>query len=175
VRSSTKPPKAIFSIKHTLPTKRVALDAVHRIVAQLQGTVTLSCPLARFGSEWGHHALCDRKPGPSCQFYSLGISNDYSFDRDLAPKWGCYSLAADPTVTNPSKLHPNVTFHSIGAKMSTASPFHIVTSMPALRKWLGHFHVTVLKMDCEGCEYSLGEDIASEDPSILHTRRSIRG
>jgi len=66
-----------------------------------------------------------------------------------------------------SKLHPNVTFHSIGAKMRTASPFHIVTSMPALRKWLGHSHVTVLKMDCEGCEYSLGEDIALEDPAFF--------
>jgi len=148
-------------------TKRASLDAVRRIAAQLQKTVTSSCKLSRFGSEWGHHTLCDYKPAKSCQFYSFGISNDYSFDTDLAQKWGCQGFAADPTVIHPSKLHPNVTFHSIGAKMRTALPFQIVTSMPALRKWLGHAQVTVLKMDCEGYEYSLGEDIALEDPAFF--------
>ena len=165
VRLSAEGSNAISN--NTLPTKRAALDAVHRIAAQLQETVTSSCPLVRFGSEWGHHTLCNYKPAESCQFYSFGISNDYSFDTDLAQKWGCHGFAADPTVIHPSKLHPNVTFHSIGAKMRAASPFHIVTSMPALRKWLGHSHVTVLKMDCEGCEYSLGEDIALEDPAFF--------
>jgi hypothetical protein len=95
------------------------------------------------------------------------LVNDFSFDTDLAPKWGCHGFAADPTVTHPFKLHPNVTFHSFGAKVRAASAFQILTSMPALRKWLGHSHVTVLKMDCEGYEYSLGEDIALEDPSFF--------
>jgi len=100
-------------------------------------------------------------------FLILCISKDYSFDVDVAQQWGCQGFAADPTVIHPSKLHPNVTFHSIGAKMQTASAFSVVTSMPSLRKWLGHSHVSVLKMDCEGCEYSLGEDIALEDPAFF--------
>jgi hypothetical protein len=167
VKLSAGGSNSTLSGNNAIPTKRVALDAIRRIAAQLQGRVTSSCLLALFGNEWGHHTLCDYKPAQPCQFYSFGISNDYSFDTDLARKWGCHGFAADPTITHPSKLHPNVTFHSIGAKVRTASAFQIVTSMPALRNWLRHSHVTVLKMDCEGCEYSLGEDIALEDPSFF--------
>jgi hypothetical protein len=86
---------------------------------------------------------------------------------DLASGWGCHGFAADPTVVHPAKIHPNVTFHSIGAKMRGPSRFPFITSMPALRRWLHHQRIAVLKMDCEGCEYSLGEDVQEEDPEFF--------
>jgi hypothetical protein len=42
-----------------------------------------------------------------------------------------------------------------------------VTSMPGLRRWLGHERVTILKADCEGCEYSLARDVLEEDPDFF--------
>lgn len=143
--------------------------ALRRMAAKLQQPVTPSCPLKGFGSEWGKHVLCDYPPSrkDSCVFYSFGISHDYSFDTDLAKRWRCRGFAADPTVIHLSQLHPRVTFHNVAAKTRAASPFPVVTSMPSLMKWLNHTHVSVLKMDCDGCEYSLGEDIATEDPSFF--------
>ena len=34
----------------------------------------------------------------------------------------------------------------------------------ALRRALGHPHLAVLKMDCEGCEFTLARDILAHDP-----------
>lgn len=132
------------------------------------------CQVVKVGDGWGGHDLC--KPVPRhCTFYSFGISKDYSFDVQMAEDFSCHGFAADPTVTHPSKLHKLVTFHQIGAKMLTvdrapgrdpkgnqASWFS--TSMPRLMKWREDERVDVLKMDCEGCEYSLAKDVAFEDP-----------
>lgn len=124
------------------------------------------CGVKTFG---GAHELCDIAPEQPCFVYSFGISTEYSFDLDVGNRWGCYGFAADPTIDHPSKL-PNITFHSIAAKMREQSAYPLVTSIPALRQWLGHSRVAVLKMDCEGCEYSLGEDIENEDPMLFDCR-----
>lgn len=148
-------------------TETEALQAIRRMAAKLRDGIAPQCQTKMFGSGWGGHTLCDVRPEPPCFFYSFGISNDYSFDVDLANEWGCQGFAADPTIVHPARLHPNVTFHSVGAKMREPSKFPLVTSLPALRRWLKHENVAVLKMDCEGCEYSLGEDIMTEDPDFF--------
>eukprot|EP00882_Tetradesmus_deserticola_P032288 GHRQ01036584.1.p2 GENE.GHRQ01036584.1~~GHRQ01036584.1.p2 ORF type:complete len:125 (+),score=20.56 GHRQ01036584.1:54-377(+) len=43
-----------------------------------------------------------------------------------------------------------------------------VTSMPGLRKWLGHERVAILTADCEGCEYSIARDVLQEDPGFFN-------
>lgn len=144
-----------------------ALQALRRMASKLNSDVTPQCNTKMYGSAWGQHTLCDVRPAQPCVFYSFGISRDYSFDADVANQWGCQGFAADPTVIHPAKIHANVTFHSIGAKMRGPSPFPLVTSMPSLRKWLGHNRIAILKMDCEGCEYSLAEDVAVEDPHFF--------
>ena len=156
----------------TLPNTTAAL---RRMAAKLQpkkvvSSPSMTCPVKQFGTRAGRHWLCNYPPpkNETCWFYSFGISRDYSFDTDLADQWGCRGFAADPTIVHPSQLHPKVTFHSVGAKMLSKSPFPITTSMPSLMKWLNHEHISVLKMDCEGCEYSLGVDIANEDPHFFH-------
>jgi hypothetical protein len=108
---------------------------------------------------------------PTCYFYSFGISTDYSFDIDVANSTGCMGFAADPTVTHPSKLHPAIFFTQTAANTYDAADiaqFHLRTSVPELRRLLGHDHITVLKMDCEGCEYSLARDILEHDLDFFH-------
>lgn len=149
-------------------TNKEMIDAVRRMANKLNKDIVSQCDVRAFGSGWGAHTLCNVRPGPpTCFFYSFGISHDYSFDVDLANEWGCQGFAADPTIVHPSRLHPNVSFHNIGAKMRGPNSLPLATSMPSLRRWLGHERVAVLKMDCEGCEYSLGEDIASENPDFF--------
>ena len=155
----SKPPSKRFSMHESM-------QAINRMAATLD-TIVPQCGVKTFGGSWGAHELCDIAPKQPCFFYSFGISTEYSFDLDVANRWGCYGFAADPTIDHPSKLHPNITFHSIAAKMREQSMYPLVTSMPALRQWLGHSRVAVLKMDCEGCEYSLGEDIENEDPTFF--------
>jgi hypothetical protein len=126
------------------------------------------CEVQMFGSGWGKHALCKNKlKKGNCNFYSFGISNDYTFDTDLAQTYSCNGFAADPTITHPSKLHDKVTFHNVGATLLSESKFPIVTSLPSLKSWLRHDFIDVLKMDCEGCEYALARDILLENPKFF--------
>jgi hypothetical protein len=80
-------------------------------------------------------------------------------------------------VPHPSKLHPRVTFHNIGASMISAKEERLVnkggsedwitTTMPKLRYWLGRKHIDILKLDCEGCEIAFVRDILRDDPTFL--------
>jgi len=46
-------------------------------------------------------------------------------------------------------------------------PKWTLSSAPEIRRFLGHKSIAVLKMDCEGCEYSLPEKILETDPSFF--------
>lgn len=87
----------------------------------------------------------------------------------IADTWGCSGFAADPTIVHNSTLHPGVTFHNIAANSPWAASQRkwLQTSVPALRKWLRHERIAVLKMDCEGCEYSLAQDVLTEEPTFF--------
>lgn len=130
------------------------------------------CKTKVMGNGWGGHNLCDRgRPYDPCVFYSYGISQDYSFDTAMANEWGCKGVALDPSVSHHSTLHPNVTFHMIAARTADSDAdtqwLHI-TTVPGLKRFLRDEHITVLKMDCEGCEYALAEDILLEEPDFFH-------
>jgi hypothetical protein len=118
----------------------------------------------------GAHAVCDYRPvfrqKPFCLFYSFGIGNNYEFDIELANEWGCHGVAFDPSIEHKSKLHPNITFHMIAARtLSDESDrqWLLVSTVPKLQKCFGHTSIDILKMDCEGCEYSLARDIEEQD------------
>jgi len=134
-----------------------------------------TCELVEFASG---HALCGPKPPDGCTFFSFGINDDPSFDVKLAEEWQCRGFAGDPTVHHPSKLHPLVTFHNVGASMLVANEERLndkggteewwETSMTKLRYWLGIKHVNIIKLYCEGCEFSFARDILREDPTFLY-------
>jgi len=145
-------------------------------IQQLLNKTTRICETKRFGQfnnagtlAWGAHRLCNKRPKKPCLFYSFGISNDYNFDVDLANTWQCQGVAFDPSVVHQSQLHPKVTFHMIGAKtLSDEDDNHwpLVASVPALRNCFKH-KVNILKMDCEGCEFSLARDVENEMPDFF--------
>lgn len=151
--------------------------AHHASILRQKGGYKGNCTTTKFGKGWGAHSLCDIPPAKDtpCTFVSFGISNDYSFDVDMAERWNCRGFASDPTIVHPSQLHPLVTFHNIAAKTLYPNEQKTkdkrewwIASMPALRKFLNLSHINFLKMDCEGCEYSLARDILTEDPDFLH-------
>ncbi|EFJ52311.1 hypothetical protein VOLCADRAFT_115955 [Volvox carteri f. nagariensis] len=140
------------------------------------GTPSPPCEMRKFGSGWGAHKLCTPpapEPNTRCVFYSFGISDDYSFDVDLAKFTNCHGFAFDPTVVHPGLLleQPPVSFHAIAARSLNEdlnAKWHAVTSVPALRRWQNHSQVLVIKMDCEGCEYSIARDVLAEDPQFFN-------
>mmetsp|Transcript_4341 Transcript_4341/g.6760 ORF Transcript_4341/g.6760 Transcript_4341/m.6760 type:complete len:334 (+) Transcript_4341:118-1119(+) len=133
------------------------------------------CQVELFGSEWGAHQLCQEETPPAnCTFLSFGINKDYTFDTQLADRWNCRGFAADPTVVHKSQLHDLVTFHNIAAKTLTLNkeardskrPWW-VASVPSVKRFLNIERITVLKMDCEGCEFSIARDILNEEPTFF--------
>jgi len=148
----------------------LALNRTARQMERLK-TVAPSCPPVPVGSGAGVHSIC--KTGVAglarpCKVYSFGVSNNWSFDTELGQL--CSVVALDPSVTHQSKLAPNVHFLPVGAR--TLNPvsdarWALLTTLPRLRHWLGDDRVAVLKMDCEGCEYALAEDILQEDPTFF--------
>ena len=135
------------------------------------------CNPVRFGSGNGAHALCNFHPATPCRFYSFGISSDYSFDVDVSVKMKCTGIALDPTVDYPDELTPGVKFLKLGAKVKGALPPNIddpsaptewdSISVTELMKKYRDTNLAVLKMDCEGCEFALADDIIENDPTLF--------
>jgi hypothetical protein len=142
------------------------LLAIREVVASLHSKDEHRCDMYTAGAGWGAHQLCKpQRPfttSHSCFFISFGISTDWSFDTNVSSEYSCAGLALDPTVNLPVNLTEQVIFLKLGATSLTEVPFPTI-SVPRLRKWFGH-DLYVLKMDCEGCEYSLAYDVAAEDP-----------
>lgn len=124
----------------------------------------------------GEHMVCGPQPeDKSCKFFSFGIRDDPSWDKNLGESWNCRGFAGDPSITHPSKLHPAVTFHQIGLKMLRPNVEEkrdptdewILVTLPALRRFLGWDYIDIVKIDCEGCEIAMARDILLEDPTFL--------
>eukprot|EP00775_Hariotina_reticulata_P000977 gene977-1305_t len=167
VMAGLKPTRTIFD-----GTLDPIVDLAKLVVANQR--LTTECGVIQYGKGWGEHYLCEVKPATSpCYFYSFGISVDYSFDQDVANRTGCYGFAADPTVAHKALLpetKDRVIFNYLAAKSyhdNDNKRWKFYTSVPGLRRWQNHSRVEVLKMDCEGCEYSLARDILQEDPTFF--------
>lgn len=145
-----------------------AFEALAKMAETLHALpVNATCERMVAGQDYGHHVLCNSIP-QNCLFYSFGINNDYSFDIELATRFNCKGIGFDPTVTHLSKLHNRVYFLPMAASsLATERKFDLVTTVPAFRLWQHHDFIDILKMDCEGCEYALAEDILREDPTFF--------
>lgn len=136
------------------------------------------CNLTDYGTGWDKHKLCNMgsyiKADGLCSFWSFGTSTDASFDTDLIARHGCYGMALDPSVSYPTNLlGEKAVFFQLGARLKE-SPGHrpgpgvwYLANLPLLAKALFIDKLHVLKMDCEGCEYALADDILKDDEFFL--------
>lgn len=156
--------------------KRLAND-----IAELESTKEASltksshaCTVEQFGSasadRFTGHDLCGKLlPASGCLVLTYGIAGDFSFEAALDRR-GCRVASFDPTVKYPNKL-PNTTvdFLKIGAPMLGNSPFAVASPVQMLKNFsvVANQKLSVLKMDCEGCEYAIAKSVEAERPDFF--------
>jgi FkbM family methyltransferase len=124
----------------------------------------------------------------SCLVYGVGIFNDWRFEKTMA-QLGCEVHAFDPTISKPPTEEPNLPnlhFHQWGlagqtdlhgehevhgsiAAVSAGGEGENTTTAPMMSlvdimQKLGHAgrNLTVLKADCEGCEWEALQAVPKE-------------
>lgn len=120
--------------------------------------------------------------GSQCLFYSFGIQNDLSFDNHVSKSRDCFGMLFDPSVSHQSNTGTKLLFSGFAANMLSRPDFGgagtwvngghdpVVwqsISVPRLMKAFRHEYVDILKMDCEGCEFSVARDVAIDDPRFF--------
>lgn len=120
-----------------------------------------SCDVkARFGSPGeGGKWICDPHVllKEHCVVYSVGSNNDFSFEESIHSfNPACEIHTFDPTVKYPTNRPPYVHFHRYGVGKSDRLDVKLTKD---IMQKLGHKSVSVLKVDCEGCEYDAFEGL----------------
>jgi len=106
----------------------------------------------RLGSEYGGWNIATDKIDASSVVYSFGIGEDVSFDVAMIERFGLTVHAFDPTPKSlkwleTQPLPRNFVLHEYGVVMGE----------------LGHERVDLLKMDIEGAEYQVIEDLCNSN------------
>ncbi|TPX48661.1 hypothetical protein SeMB42_g02896 [Synchytrium endobioticum] len=92
----------------------------------------------------------------NCVVYSFGINNDFSFDDEIARKYGCQVHSFDPTMNKAShKRSDKVSFWDIGlgSTIGRNPSGWNVSTVSGIMNMLKHDRVDVFKMDIEGSEW----------------------
>jgi FkbM family methyltransferase len=144
---------------------------------------------AFLGSEYGGWTVIPELIDSGSVVYSVGVGSDITFDRALIERFGCTVHSFDPTPMArewiaEQEVPPEFVFHPIGlADTDEEVPF----AMPLQEGWdsfslppegsdeevvhcpvrrletiaadLGHSRIDVLKMDIEGFEYGVIDDV----------------
>ena len=111
---------------------------------------------------------------PSCLVYSFGIDKHWGWEAGLTKRFeNCNVHAFDPTRNPRRLLGPRITFRSIGLASGTSHDGRnakgyaqisksALKSLDEVRSTLGHAArpLSVLMLDCEGCEWGVIETVA---------------
>jgi FkbM family methyltransferase len=137
-----------------------------------------------YGVQW---SVCPRLLNADSIVYSGGVGEDISFEHALIKRFGCKVVLCDPsptglkTMARPENQISQFKFLPVGiaAKsgnltMAPPKPGDIswstqtdgsatisvpCTDLTSLMKQNGHTHIDLLKIDIEGCEYEVIDDI----------------
>ncbi len=145
--------------------------------------------------KYGGWFICPDKINKNSIIYSFGVGEDVSFDLDIIRKFNCNVFAFDPTPksitwlkkqTLPKKfsyfkygigatdgfiqlfppINPNHISHSIFQKDSQNSIKAKIAKLKTIMHNLGHNRISILKMDIEGSEYDVINDILKSNLEI---------
>ncbi|MFZ4986729.1 MAG: FkbM family methyltransferase [Blastocatellia bacterium] len=150
----------------------------------------VTCPVDRFGSDYGGWDVVTTELHSQSVVYSFGIGEDATFDIALIDKYGLTVHAFDPTprsiewvkrqgfsdrfimheygiasfdgnVSFSPPENPDHVSHTILDRPSTKSNAITVPvkKLATIIQELGHAQIDVLKMDIEGAEYEVIQDI----------------
>jgi len=151
--------------------------------------------LLALGSGDGRWVICPDRLTAKSVVYSFGIGTNVTFDVDLIREIGCEVHAFDPTPLSVEWLrsqtlppsffsHPwglaaydgsaHFTLpksHSVSFTMSDGIPSKSVAECPVYRlrtvlNLLGHERINLLKIDIEGAEYQILDDLITESDRI---------
>lgn len=134
-----------------------------------------ACPmLSKVGSQGdGGKLICgldnivDRPDNP-CIVYSIGGNNQWDFEADIVKRTSCKVFTFDCTIDGrvPADIKDRVAYHKICLGTDTAAGAkgsdQTFLRLSEIMQMLDHNHITLLKMDIEGYEYDVYEDILSE-------------
>mmetsp|Transcript_7637 Transcript_7637/g.34636 ORF Transcript_7637/g.34636 Transcript_7637/m.34636 type:complete len:297 (-) Transcript_7637:180-1070(-) len=156
-----------------------AFQALIQFANLVHNQVTPTCSVVPYGvkgrQSYGRHDLCRRQYAAPCIAISFGIEQDYTFELDIRNRHGCTVFALDPTVNHRASLADGVYFLNWGAPSNTSAAWlgsqsgWVFVSPVNLAKLVAPEEIiSILKMDCEGCEYKLYEYVARHDPWFFH-------
>jgi FkbM family methyltransferase len=146
----------------------------------------------RLGSIYGGWTICTEVGlGLNSVVFSVGVGEDISFDLSLIQKFGCKVLAFDPTPRSINWLKTQNLPHQfqffpwglsgtdgLASFCAPANARHVSYSSVALKgctvqcevyrlstlmRKVGHERIDLLKMDIEGSEYTVIEDILTDN------------
>lgn len=119
-------------------------------------------PLVRIGRDYDGGYIMPDDFNSTLRAYSFGISNDVSWDKDIASR-GIEVFMYDPTI--PCLPEENSHFHFYKKGISGKDlPEEDLFSMETILDWNGDSNNRnlILKMDVEGAEWEFLEDVSSE-------------
>lgn len=149
----------------------------------------VALPKRRYGNDWADWVLAPQYLGSNSIAYSFGLGRDISFEESLIGHIGCEIHAFDPTPISLDyvrSLGPNPKLHvhpfglscvdgekDFGAPAEGDASFSTRTSgsggvrlpvrrLTSLTRELGHDRIDLLKMDIEGEEYGVIDDILAQ-------------
>ncbi len=95
--------------------------------------------------------------------YSFGISDDVSWDLDVANKYGCDVYQYDHTIGRLPQTCDKFHFHRLGISANDEAEQKTM-SLPSLLKANGHMNADrmILKMDVEGAEWEVLENLPQD-------------
>jgi len=177
-----------FKIRGGLKKPKIASDILYLKILR-HSRIQKTYPSERFGSDYGGYVTCPIGLTKESIVYSFGVGEDISWDEELIAKYGVRVFGFDPTPKSAiyiqQKNPHNFDFFQIGISNhngilkfypprnedyvscslfkhqdSNEEPIlvKIVTLDKIMRK-LGHEKIDILKMDIEGAEYEVIEDI----------------